>query len=146
MAIRRWMDKRFWLEEIDGDGLCPVYLYRWTLLKFKTWSVYLHKFVGDDWSRDLHDHPKRFYSIGLRGCYVEEQGNGGERFYAAPWIRTFPATHIHRLRLAGSRMPCWTMVIVLRPVRAWGFWHGGQWIPWQQYVDSDTAVERKACP
>ena len=53
----RWIDRLFKLEEINGHGRCSTYLYRWTLLAFRRLSVYLHHFVGDDWSRDMHDHP-----------------------------------------------------------------------------------------
>lgn len=157
------LDRFFQREEMDGDGRCPTYLVRWTLLKL--WggrAVYLHKFVGDDWSLDLHDHPKRFVSIGLWGHYIEEtpliEFFGGSpnsnlpesrlitqsREYRAPWLRTFPAEHIHRIRLV-DRQPCWTLVLVLRTSRAWGFWHQNAWIPWRQYVGSDAATRMKSC-
>jgi hypothetical protein len=108
------------MEEINGAKRCPTYLYRWTLLRTSLFAIYLHHFVGDDWARDLHDHPKRFISIGLWGAYVEETPFG-ERFYAAPWIRTFPSIHIHRLRLIQQK-PCWTVVVVGPLQREWGFW------------------------
>ena len=91
----------------------------------------------------MHDHPKRFVSIGLKGRYVEETPNG-EREYSAPWIRTFPATHIHRLRLYPGE-DVWTMVAVFRPVRDWGFWHAGKWIDWRTYVGSREADEATDC-
>jgi hypothetical protein len=175
---RTWFDRIFQREEMNGDGRCGTYLVRWTLMRF--WSgigVYLHHFTGDDWSRDLHDHPKRFISIGLWGSYIEETpaapdvihdadvcgcGNAAAwcpfnpsatdvepfttwRLYRAPWVRTFPAEHIHRIRLVNGH-PCWTLVIVLKTERAWGFWSLGRWIPWREYVASDTATRRKACP
>lgn len=148
------IDRLFQREEMDGDGRCQTYLVRWTLLKL--WGkrgVYLHHFVGDDWSRDLHDHPKRFVSIGLWGSYREwtpwlrhPSGDSVERGtdYKAPWVRTFPADHIHRITLIDGR-PCWTLVIVLKTVRPWGFWHRGVWIPWRQYVGSETATKMKSC-
>lgn len=140
-------------EEINGGDLCPTYMYRWPLLTVFGWKVYVHRFVADDWSRDLHDHPKRFISIGLWGSYVEEtparfcptQEHHEERMFRAPWVRTFPATHIHRVRLAVPGRECWTLVIVGRPVRPWGFWHLGDFIPWRTYVGSDTARRMKAC-
>jgi len=108
----------------------------------------LHKFVGDDWSLDPHDHPKRFWSIGLRGWYDEHTYNGyhqiRQRFHA-PWLRTFPAEHIHRLTGPTPERPCWTLVIVGRTVRRWGFWNRGTWLPWRTYVDSDNAKEMKSC-
>jgi hypothetical protein len=140
----RLIDRLLRMEEINGHDACPTYMYRWTLLKLgKLFSIYLHHFVGDDWSRDMHDHPKRFISIGLRGRYVEETP-AGEREFRAPWARTFPANHIHRIRLAPGHQ-AWTLVVVLWPVRPWGFWHRGSWIPWRQYVGSEAAEMMKSC-
>lgn len=138
-----FLDKIFKLEEIKGHNICPTYLYRWTLLKLgKLCAVYLHHFVGDDWARDLHDHPKRFISIGLRGGYIE-QNKDGETIYRAPWIRSFPAEHAHRLRMITPGSECWTLVIVLRPTRGWGFWKDGQFVPWRKYVQS--GISRPSC-
>lgn len=150
------LDKLFGkAEEINGRERCPTYLYRWTLIKRSNYSVYLHHFVADDWSLDLHDHPKRFISIGLWGSYVEETpympASGPARsfsrhrnvLYRAPWIRSFPPEHIHRLKVNSS---CWTLVIVGKSRREWGFWHQGKFIPWRDYVDGEIADKRKACP
>lgn len=130
-------------EEINGGERCPTYLYRWELLSIarlkRSTRVYLHKFVGDDWSLDLHDHPKRFWSIGLLGRYLEHRGDGSTREYRAPWIRSFPAEHRHRLTGPTPARPCWTLVIVGTPTRNWGFWHRGSFIPWRNYVAPDSA-------
>ncbi len=136
-------------EEINGANRCPTYLYRWTVAKWGKRGVYLHHFVGDDWSLDLHDHPKRFISIGLWGSYVEETpfhpadsewaALGPVRTtYRAPWIRSFPATHIHRITVPSKS--CWTLVIVLKTVREWGFWHAGIFHPWRAYVAKDNPL------
>lgn len=161
------LGRLFKVEQINGNGRCDTYLYRWTLFQprrpralWRGFGVYLHKFVGDDWSRDLHDHPKRFISIGLKGAYVEETPAPEwyedddvdiptqRRIYRAPWVRTFPAHHIHRLSLMPDRRPCWTLVIVLWHVREWGFWHRGMFMHWRNYVAPGNAIadERKACP
>ncbi len=161
-------------EEINGRNRCPTYLYRWIIYGKRKrdsligrifgqslFKVYLHHFVADDWSLDLHDHPKRFISIGLKGGYVEWTPDStiiglGEKFqiFNAPWLRSFGADHIHRLamfRSGGSNgtperlHDCWTLVIVLRGTREWGFWHRGSFIHWRTYVHSDTAEKMKAC-
>ena len=159
--MHRFLNRLFRLEEINGHNRCPTYLYRWTLFQprrprglWRGFGIYLHKFVGDDWSRDLHDHPKRVVSIGLKGAYVEERMRADSfsisttfRTFRAPWIRTFPAEHIHRLSLIDGR-PCWTLVVVLWHVREWGFWHDERWIHWRSYVDKGNVIadQRKACP
>lgn len=138
-------------EEINGHNRCATYLYRWTMIKAgKLFSLYLHHFVGNDWSLDFHDHPKRFISIGLKGQYwedvpVDKKGYDDFRLtrgcyskaWIAPWIRSFPANHIHRLRVPYKNT--WTLVIVLRPVREWGFWHRGEFIHWKSYVKGDAS-------
>ena len=150
--LKRVFDRLFGeAEEINGGHRCPTYLYRWTLLQRRgKFAVYLHHFVGDDWSRDLHDHPKRFISIGLWGWYLEEtpafgfgkiEGATNIKKYRAPWIRTFPASHIHRLTVPSKN--CWTLVIVLKPVREWGFWHLGRFVPWRRYVDNEGGIADK---
>jgi len=169
VKVEQLLTGLFKIEEINGGERCPTYLFRWTLFQprwpralWRGFGIYLHKFVGDDWSRDLHDHPKRFISIGLKGRYLEytpcrvcvaageNPDDCGLRIahFTAPWIRTFPAEHIHRLTLFPDRKPCWTLVIVLRAVREWGFWHEGQWIHWKEYVRgsaSAIADKMRAC-
>lgn len=165
--MERLLNRLFTREEINGHGRCPTYLFRWTLWQprwARGFGVYVHKFVGDDWSLDLHDHPKRFISIGLKGRYIEETlvrppwvnrlgeqitNRSRHQVYQAPWVRTFPANHVHRIFGPTPERPCWTLVIVLTHTREWGFWHAGSWIPWRSYVRGDyskLADQMKACP
>lgn len=132
-------------EEINGAHRCPTYLFRWSVLSARWFNVYLHHFVSDDWSLDLHDHPRRFVSVGLRGWYVESTPDG-DRVFSAPWIRTFPATHIHRISVPSKS--CWTLCIVIKPSsREWGFWHEGKFFPWRRYVAGADGIadKMKAC-
>lgn len=143
----RWLDRLFGAaEEINGANRCPTYLYRWHIWNTRRLKVYLHHFVGDDWALDLHDHPKRFISIGLKGWYFEDRPSGSgtiRRKYQAPWFRSFPAQHIHRITVPSKS--CWTLVIVLKTVREWGFWHDRKFVPWREYVDGPLGDEMKAC-
>ncbi len=142
-------------EEINGNERCPTYLYRWELWEPTRWEfkVYLHHFVGEDWSYDLHDHPKRFITIGLWGSYIETtmakgvspyHTSGRRRFkkWRAPWVRSFPARYAHRL----SARNCWTICIVLKKERPWGFYSEGAWWPFRNYIDSPNADRYKSCP
>lgn len=150
-------------EEINGRNRCPTYAYRWFVARTRWFNIYIHHFVGDDWSLDLHDHPKRFISIGLKGSYVEYTPDSyivglGQKFqiFNAPWFRSFPANHIHRLvmvRSGGANgthekiHDCWTLVITLKAVRQWGFWHKGNFMPWRDYVEGKDGIadKMKAC-
>lgn len=157
--LRRWFDRTFHLEEINGHEACPTYMYRWCFYRWGTVRIYLHHFVGDDWSRDFHDHPKRFISIGLKGRYVEQTpifdpGMGpidmvtfdraaNEELFVAPWIRTFPAEHRHRIVLdepVNDPPDCWTLVFTFPATREWGFWPGNRWVQWEQYVNDKGLV------
>ena len=140
----RLLDRLFQHEEINGHNRCETYLHRWILGSTRWFKIYLHHFVGNDWTRDLHDHPKRFISIGLKGWYIESTPLG-DTIFIAPWIRSFPATHIHRLTCPDKNT--WTLVIVLKTTREWGFWHDGGFIHWRDYVKptNEIADEMKDC-
>ena len=76
-TVHAWMIRHLGTpEEINGRNRCETYLYRWIVATIRRYKFYLHHFVRDDWSRDLHDHPKWFISIGLWGCYEPESGGG----------------------------------------------------------------------
>jgi hypothetical protein len=153
VTLRAWFNRRFSYENMDGDGLCPTYLERWTLLRIGKVRLYLHHFVGSDWALDPHDHPKTFLSIGLAGSYTEEvyrdlgtaAARCDTRRWRAPWIRRFPAEHTHRLTLAPGET-CWTLCLVGAPRREWGFWYRlDTWMVWTDYVWGGPGDERKGC-
>ena len=138
--LNRWLT---W-ERIGSE---PVYMFRLTLLRLPgARRLYLHRFVGDDWCLDPHDHPKVFWSIGLRGSYVEEVYEvipGGcvrgvrlkeQITFRAPWIRRFEPSHTHRIR-ASSTGGAWTLVFTGPETDEWGFWLEHKvWIPFADYL------------
>jgi len=133
--ISGFIDRFFRKEGFNGG-------YRWTLARVGWLCVYLHHFVDDDWLGDMHDHPGRIISIGLFGKYREETP-GGARIYRAPWVRCFPAAHIHRLVMVGGNS-CWTIAITLKPVRTWGFWTRAGWKPWDEYLKTRTTGNQRS--
>ncbi len=148
---RSWLGRLaarvFAFETMSGAGACPVYLERWTLGQAFGCGLYLHHFLGDDWALDPHDHPRRFVSIGLRGWYWEETFHADGALaattrYTAPWCRTFPPEHLHRVRAAECG-DTWTLVFVLPKSRPWGFVQDGRWVPFRNYVFGGKA--RRAC-
>lgn len=142
----RLRDRIFRREDIARGAL-----RRWTLFRLPGGrALYLHHFRCSD-ARSLHDHPKRFVTIGLRGGYVEESPDPWEwlalsharirRQFRAPWIRTFGTHHIHRVRV--SRRGCWTLAYVGPATREWGFLHRGRWIPWRRFHE---VYDERGCP
>lgn len=145
--LNRWLT---W-ERIGSE---PTYMFRLTLLRLPgARRLYLHRFVGDDWCLDPHDHPKVFWSIGLRGAYVEEvyepappmideNGEAHDRgvvlreevTWTAPWIRRFPASHTHRIKAADTG-GAWTLIYTGPETDEWGFWLNRQfWVPFETYL------------
>lgn len=120
--MSRFIDWLFRLEEMHREigGVCA---YRWHILHTPWFKVYVHKFVADDLY--FHDHPKRFITIGLWGEYIEIipsllKVDRPIRRYKAPWLRSFPAEHKHRIVLVDGK-PCWTLAVVGRKTREWRF-------------------------
>ena len=132
--MMRFLNRLLRMETINGNGRCPMYLYRWTLLKLpRGIGIYLHKFVGPDWSEDLHDHPKRFVSIGLRGHYWDARAlDRGVDGCALPEM--FSST---------------ALVLVGPTQREWGFWKVRRgvmsWVPWREHVDPNNTDVRVSC-
>lgn len=122
------------------------YLERYYLFTFLGWTFYLHRFVGSDPDRGLHDHPwSRAFSIILSGWYFEETRSGtsevrwfnaltGDTFhrvvlpeywqvrtddYPLRWLLDGEFEHHPELRVP---QPCWTLFLHRTPnVKKWGF-------------------------
>lgn len=138
-------------ERMNGGGVSPDFLHRWLLLSTPWGKLYLHRFLNDDAVEDPHDHPKNFLTIGLLGGYREDIYNQDgsletTKIWDAPWIRWFPASHIHRVRpycdWDSPTIDCWTLVWVGKKRREWGFYLPGsekpgvrrRWVHWEEYI------------
>jgi hypothetical protein len=131
-------DNWFRRQEYRVDGEARPRLLKWTLLTTRYFSIFFHKYYGPDWTRDPHNHPTDFLSIGLMGSYVETvyDASGAalyNRTWRAPWVRTFPRTHIHRTSSVGPR-GAYTICIVNRWNQDWGFVIDGKLTPWRDYI------------
>lgn len=133
------MKKRIIYRE-DGS----VYLIRYTLFKCRWFAIRLHHILLSDYDC-LHDHPWNFISIILWKGYIEAREKS---FKLAPWVRwnTFKrckpgsilfrkAEDKHRLIVSS---PAWTLVIMMKRRREWGFWTKGGWIHWSNYKSTQS--------
>ncbi|MGL4233216.1 MAG: hypothetical protein ACRDAM_15970 [Casimicrobium sp.] len=135
------------LRVIDEDG--RPYLERYFLFRALGVRCYLHRFVGDDPARGLHDHPWPWaLSIILAGWYREHRRDGvrivrwfnwlnGDRFHRVTLPTTFTDCLKDALRRSRSGRTliiadadqtqndntCWSLFIHRdRATKPWGFW------------------------
>lgn len=129
--------------QYDND-VC-IYLRRYYLFPTKprgecrfNWpfGIKIHNIKRSDLDRDLHDHPWGFWSLILKGGYVEETPSGEPNtltqwFGRGSFIR-HKATDFHKLTLFE---PTWTLVITWGRERIWGFDTAEGWVAWYDYVE-----------
>ena len=145
--------KEFPVLRIRGRVNDEIYLTRWWLLGHKKSRValMLHKMHRPDDHACHHDHPWAFWTLVLKGGYVEQvthrkeiyppyniRGTVHERVdtrHNKPGMLLYrPATHTHRIH-ALPRGSCWTLVFRLPRVRSWGFWTNDGWLAWEEFID-----------
>lgn len=145
-AIWRWQD-------ISHHG--RLYLRKLYLVRCPLFQVALHFFHGPDPGRDLHDHPRDFVSILLRGAYVEtrpelEHQRGGWRVdvdeegdqcwnqHLRVSVRKAPSIAYRRAEamhcIADVSPGAITLVLWGRKRREWGFGTRFGWINWRAYL------------
>lgn len=132
------------------------YMLRWHIIpRNKYFNIYLHKFLGDDEDRALHDHPWPSLSIILRGKYIEHTPGGKVRIFKRGAFIYRPANYTHRIELFkknihldignwySQRIPrrVWTLFITGRKVREWGFHCPQGWRHWRDFVNPNNHGE-----
>lgn len=131
----------------DADGHRPARTSWWWRWGFG--AIRLHQILADDDSRAFHDHPWDFLSIGLHGTYTEltpcqldhtlkhqrlsrpEDVCARRRTYRAPWLIWRRAEDLHCL--TGIDRPVWTLIVMGRKRRTWGFLDTDGWVGWREY-------------
>lgn len=128
----RWafMD-RFEVPQYEGDG---VYLTRWRIVQTPWGGLYLHRMEGPDPRATLHDHPWSFLSLILRGGYVERRLDPMtmrvDEGHRVRWWNRMRATDAHSIRSL-LRVPTWTLLLVGKRRRTWGYLEGPAWQHWE---------------
>lgn len=133
---------KLWSKTVIGDQDGPL-MIRWVLFRCAAWGLYVHKFLRSDHERALHDHPWPFIAIILKGGYVEVHDqtiDGREvwvpRYPGAVLLR--PAEWRHRIMIPVGKTS-WSLVIVGRRQRQWGFFMPTGWCHWRRY-NSELAI------
>lgn len=101
------------------------YLERYYLCTVLGTRFYIHRFVGDDPDRGLHDHPWPWaVAIVLAGWYWEVRRSGTRQ---VRWVNQLNEDTFHRVLLPKDSLmrpqPCWTLFCHRATnTKAWGFW------------------------
>lgn len=173
LANRRSPDWAFMERFVVPDYAHPDtdddYLTRVRLIQTPLFGVYLHKLETADPRPTLHDHPWPFLAIVLRGGYDEMRRDthvvkpGDTRTFVDGRVEILPHSyaHPHRVKRINwmpfqalhwidklHRTPTWTLVIVGRRTRVWGYLdRDGKWTAFDKHPFNDqflTALaERK---
>lgn len=126
--------------EIRGFDNEP-YLERYSIIRTKWFSAYLHKFVDSDPDRGLHTHPFAWsWSMILYGEYRELTEFCTHRRVQFS-VSSFDHLHKHRVLL--QKKPCWTLFIHGIRLYGWGFYRDGNYIPFSTSPEDDS-VQRAA--
>ncbi len=117
-----------------SDPVGPL-LIRWILVRVPLFGIYLHKLCRSDYDRALHDHPWPFVSIVLWGGYWEVHDQSTQDRPVWLWrgagsVAYRPADWRHRIVL---NCPAWTLILVGRRCRPWGFWLPEGWCWWRHH-------------
>ena len=138
--------KRIVMDRVEDQPYLERYYVFLKDRKRFPFNVFLHHFLRSD-PDDVHDHPWGYFTIILKGGYWEWtpifNAQGKQIAETCAWrkpghFRFSPARSFHRIEL-DPEVDCWTLFCPGPQKRDWGFMVRGQWIQWQQYLNSRKA-------
>lgn len=145
-------EKRFELPDYD-DPLGEPSRIRWRIIHTPFFGIYLHKWNKPDPRPTLHDHPWVFFSIILKGHYIQKVRKvkfhfdqaiiylkkrgffiGDNDLIASPlkeekikWFNFFPHGKFHTVTYV--KKGTWSLMFVGKTHDSWGYIrkHGSEW-------------------
>lgn len=126
------------------DFVIGGYLERWHLGSYGAMpNAYIHRFLGDDSDRALHDHPYDNVSVVLSGGYIEHVHEEpfkvvDEKYATVPTHRKSGevikriATVAHRISLIQHK-PAVSLFLCGTRFREWGFITPSGWIHFREF-------------
>jgi len=124
------------------------YMHRWHLIrKPGVRNLYLHKYLGSDDDRALHDHPWSSWSILLWGNLHEVvMGKDGRERAQRIWPiipKYRSAEYSHRLILKNNK--ALTLFYTTKKIREWGFHCPKGWVHWTKFTDTEGNQTGAGC-
>ena len=125
------------LERKEIGARPEVLMVRYILVRFPWFGIFVHHFLRGDYDRALHDHPWPFVALVLKGGYVEQHDQTvyGEKTlvcHEPGSVLVRSAEWRHRV-LLGEGCTSWSLVLVGRRQREWGFFTSTGWCLWRKF-------------
>ena len=117
------------IKGLDGS---EYLLRRYLLPRNRFLNIYLHRFLGSDDDRALHDHPWYSVSCVLNGRLIEHCSDGTTREIKRGKFTVRSPKFQHRIELPQGESAI-TLFITGPVVRTWGFVCPQGWISWNEY-------------
>jgi len=132
-ALLMWITSFLPARVISDNG--QPYLERYYVGTLGGTRIYLHRFVGSDPDRGVHDHPWAWAaSIILAGWYLEETRRG---ILPVRWFNFLLGDSFHRIIKPDGMQDVWTLFFHRAgDVKSWGFMRhldDGQAL-WTEYI------------
>lgn len=148
--LASWIERRGGKRELyrkGSNGKPSLYMERFYLVKSKYLELMIHRFYMSD-AKDVHDHPWASFGCILKNGYIEHLGNNEQsKRRVAGDISCRGAKAFHRVELIkGTEGEVWTLFGTLKRVRNWGFLVNKQWIPFEEYFQSNGTFEVQSMP
>ncbi len=118
--------------KITGLDGSEYLVRRYLLPRNKLLNIYLHRFLGSDDDRALHDHPWFSISCVLKGRLIEHRPDGTSRAIRRGKLTIRHPKYQHRIELPEGETAT-TLFITGPVVRTWGFVCPKGWIAWNEY-------------
>jgi len=128
-----WATRKMPARAIDLDG--EHYIERYHVVSVGKLEVVLHRYLGCDGDREVHDHPNRWcLGIPLVGGYTEERVTGfcpikgwhSRYVKIRPWRWNFvSAMRWHRID--SVKPGTWTLFVRWDRFKSWSFAHKRRW-------------------
>ena len=95
-----------------------LHFRRWAIVETAWLRIYLHFIAAPDYDLHLHTHPWHFFSLVLKGTYVEQTVDK-DTIRIAPTIafRWYNTAH----KILRVLLPCWTLVFAFGKRKEWGY-------------------------
>jgi hypothetical protein len=118
-----------------------LHFKRWQIWSTRWFNIYLHYINKADDDKDFHDHPWSFWSIILKGNYIEHIGIKGipeQQYYKSifrwRWHCAYRKKDIpHRIFYIIGNKPVWSLVITGPGGRKWGYITEEGWKDHEKY-------------